>query len=292
LNIIQISGGLGNQMFQYALAESFIAKGMPVCFDATCYSSTVQKLRELKIDCFPNVKLNLADKNALKTIRGYSHNDSLKERLRNRFGISKGKVYIENIDIGYQSDVYKCIDTLICGYWQNEKYFSEIKNQILDDYSFTSGMINCGGLDLSRINSLINNNNTVSVHIRRKDYLNKQNYEVYGGICTKEYYSKAVNTIREIYPEALFVIFTDDPEWVRNNVSIDNSILINDLYIGNEISDLYYMSICKNHIIANSSFSWWGAWLGEKKNSIVIAPSKWFNNHKQTEMIPDRWIRI
>lgn len=135
-------------------------------------------------------------------------------------------------------------------------------------------------------------NNSVSIHIRRKDYLNKTNSVVYGNICNEKYYYDAIQTIRGNIKNPVFMIFTDDPEWVNKSQLFKDMIIVSGKYNGDELMDLYLMTQCSSHIIANSSFSWWGAWLSDEKKGIVIAPSRWFNNHEQTDMIPKRWTKL
>ena len=291
MNIIEITGGLGNQMFQYALVESFRQKGIEVGCDTTYYRSG-QILRTLEISRFANVQINEADDRTIEDMRGYGYNDSIIDKVRRKIRNKETKVFTENLDKGYQPDVYGLNDMLICGYWQNEKYFMNIRDKILKDYAFGTQIESSSDEKITSVLSRIRNDNSVSIHIRRKDYLDKSNNSVYGNICTERYYTDAIQEIHKRLPGAQFIVFTDDPKWVGNNPIFNGMMLANEISNGDDMTDLYLMSQCYHHIIANSSFSWWGAWLCRKEDGIVIAPSRWFNNHEQTEMIPKRWLRL
>ena len=139
--------------------------------------------------------------------------------------------------------------------------------------------------------------NSVSVHIRRGDYLNSQFVNIYGNICTLEYYQKAIAYMKTNMSEPHFYFFSDDTHWVREHVGefglLEHQITIIEDNIGDRsFVDLYLMSNCRSHIIANSTFSWWGAWLGNNEDKIVVAPGKWFQNHETTDIICDDWIKI
>ena len=141
---------------------------------------------------------------------------------------------------------------------------------------------------------LSKNNNAVSVHIRGTDYL-KFN-DIYGNICTENYYMQAIQQITQCIPNSYFYIFSDDYDYaykIVKELNIDDrSEFIKGFKGKDSWIDMYYMSLCRHHIIANSSFSWWGAWLGEHENSIVIGPKKWNNNQQLNRVMPDRWMRV
>ena len=139
------------------------------------------------------------------------------------------------------------------------------------------------------------NKTAVSVHIRRGDYLD--NNEVYGGICTEEYYKKAIAVMKEKFADALFFVFSNEPEWVKEWLNCtykgeDRFVVIEGTDEDTGYLDMFLMSRCKHHIIANSSFSWWGAWLNPDKNKKLIAPAKWFNNQNMRDIYTKEMIRI
>lgn len=141
---------------------------------------------------------------------------------------------------------------------------------------------------------LMEKRNAVAVHVRRGDYLSKENNNIFGNICTDAYYLQAIETMARMVENPLFIFFSNEIEWVRKNFPINDAIYVcqSDFNAYEDWYDLYLMSKCKHNIIANSSFSWWGAWLNNYKNRQVIAPQKWVNYDALTDICPEEWIRI
>jgi hypothetical protein len=171
------------------------------------------------------------------------------------------------------------------GYFQSEKYFSHNRSHILDLFEIDN---NTENLLKTKYSDIINNDNTCSIHIRRGDYLKLPNHHP---VCDIDYY---VEAMKKMGNDKYYIIFSDDISWCKENLSfLNNKIFIE----GNtDFQDLYLMSKCKNNIIANSSFSWWGAWLNTNKDKIVIAPKKWFgisNSHLDTsDLYCNNWVTI
>ena len=128
----------------------------------------------------------------------------------------------------------------------------------------------------------------MSVHIRRGDYLENP---MYGGICTEEYYKKAIDYIKQRVENAKFYLFSNDMPYVQDRFRGEEFVYVENNSEDKGYIDLYLMSLCKHHIIANSSFSWWGAWLNAAKSKIVVAPSIWLTNAPARDVVPDTWIR-
>ena len=188
-------------------------------------------------------------------------------------------VYHEN-QFGYNPETLGLPDsTTLSGYFQTEKYFKSIENEIREIFSFRDEIIAEGNKQYSIENG-------VSIHIRRGDYLASPDYHP---IQTLEYYRDAISKFDE---NSNFYIFSDDPEWCKSNLNIKNSKIIES---GNPYIDMYLMSLCDGHIIANSSFSWWGAWLSKKEDKIVVAPLKWFGHlipNETSDIYCKNWIKI
>lgn len=168
------------------------------------------------------------------------------------------------------------------GYYQSEKYFLNNREKILDFYSVDDVSLD----KIKKKYGEILNEETCSIHIRRGDYLGLVNHHP---TCNLGYYNKAIKLIGE---DVKYLVFSDDIDWCKDVFDSDNFIFIenNEDYI-----DLWLMSLCKNNIIANSSFSWWGAWLNKNNNKKVIAPKKWFGqaiSHNTNDLIPEKWVRI
>ena len=158
----------------------------------------------------------------------------------------------------------------LVGCWQSEKYFYDVKHQVKEAFQFKTVELS---QKMKEYEEKIRGTNSVSIHIRRGDYLEVS--EVYGGICTEEYYRKAMEQMESWFPDCHFFVFTNDPAWVKENYKKDNLTLVegNDEDAG--YLDLYLMTKCKHYILANSSFSWWGSYLGTCPGKKVIAPSRW-----------------
>ena len=176
------------------------------------------------------------------------------------------------------------------GYWQSEKYFNNIEDIIRKEITFKKEP---NDLNKKHIDKIISAN-SVSVHIRRGDYMNNPSTKKKLGLCSDEYYFKAINYIAENIENIHFFIFSDEPQIAKNlleKIKHPKTFIYNNNDNGSE--DLRLMSYCKHNIIANSSFSWWGAWLNKNNNKIVTAPKHWFNyNPNPNDLILDTWIRI
>lgn len=172
------------------------------------------------------------------------------------------------------------------GYYQSEKYFKEITNIIRKDFTFPKpvDIIN------QKLINQIDNTESVSIHIRRGDYLNIPNTQ---NICSISYYKKAINLILKNISNPQFYIFSNDINWCKQHLQIDKAIFISNNTGKNSFIDMQLMSCCKHNIIANSTFSWWGAWLNNNPNKIIISPNKWMNDTNGTgDIIPNDWIKI
>lgn len=169
------------------------------------------------------------------------------------------------------------------GYWQNKKFYNKSKNSI----EFKEINLNNSN---KKILDMINNSNSVSIHVRRGDYLKNQNK--YGNVCNSPYYKQSIKLIQKSFKEPLFFVFSDDMDWVKNNLKFENAVFVSENVGDNSYLDMYLMSFCKANIIANSSFSYWGAFLN-KNSPMVIYPKKWYNNE---DLAPDifksKWVGI
>ncbi|EPR74768.1 putative alpha-1,2-fucosyltransferase [Winogradskyella psychrotolerans RS-3] len=185
----------------------------------------------------------------------------------------------------------KSRNIVIEGYWQSFKYFESIRPTLLKELSFKDKPNAINQKYLDEIESV----NAVAVHIRRGDYVANPVANAVHGLCDMDYYKKAIAIIKDKVENPYFFIFTDDPDWAEDNFKISEHQKIIKHNIGKQDhEDFRLLTNCKYFIIANSSFSWWGAWLSDYKNKIVISPNKWFNVDAVpiTERIPESWIRV
>ena len=172
------------------------------------------------------------------------------------------------------------------GYWQDKQFFmDQYKSLKIKNLKLNRQNLHC-------VNSICNTN-SVSIHIRRGDYINEKFAPIYGSICTKDYYTKAIDIIEKKVNHPHYFIFSDDIDWVKANLSIDNADYVDWNKGSDSFYDLFLMSKCKHHIIANSSFSFWGCMLANHENQINIYPSKWYNSKFEAPNIfPNSWIGI
>jgi hypothetical protein len=241
--IVRLSGGLGNQLFQYAHARALAKeKGLSLGIDTSYYKN--QSKRSYRMD---NLKITA------KTV-------CLPEAIFHKFF--------------YPS-------TYIVGEFQDEKNFLAIADIIENEFYIKEKLPE----KQEAIVSEIQKTNSVSVHIRRTDYLTKQHRFV---VLGQKYYEEAMKIISEKVAEPRFFFFSDDIEWVKKNIKHpDNSVFLKN----KDFEDMHLMSLCKHNITANSTFSWWAAWLNKNQNKIVITPQRWFSDNTSIA-IPETWQKI
>lgn len=289
--IIEMSGGLGNQMFQYALYEAFLNRRIDVRIDTSFYTCIEMKGHP-EICRFPEVKYKTAELHTVSTIRGYGYNDNLIDKINHHIFQNRKKFFTEDMDAGFQAEIFKMKNVYLNGFWQSECYFSDIDQIIRQKYIFPYDISGKNDNNLNMLLRKMYNSESVSLHVRRGDYLKKELVSIYGNICTLDYYKRAMEYMKSKLEKPVFFLFSDDIKWVKENVFQPGMIIVNEKSEWDGMTDMYLMSNCKHHIIANSSFSWWGAWLGNNLNKMVVAPTKWYNNYAQTDMICKEWIKL
>lgn len=201
---------------------------------------------------------------------------------------------IQEKHFSFDPDIMNLSDGIyLNGYWQSEKYFSDIEDIIRREFTLAESPDKLNVEFAKRIEK----SNSISIHIRRCDYIDDPGTLRIHGMLGLDFYSKAINYISEKVQDPHFYVFSDDYEGAKRNIKIDYPTTFmkhnND---EKNYADMWLMSLCKHHIIANSTFSWWGAWLTPDPDKIVIAPKLWFsdeemNSHTQ-DLIPDGWIRL
>lgn len=293
---IRLQGGLGNQMFQYALGRKLsYERDVELVLDTSLLKSkriddTTRRSFELEIF---EIKGHEATKNELGNVKPLL--SKIENSLALKFkgtGLQKENYFVEN-----QSYFDKSIDKVgencyLMGYWQSYRYFDSVESLIRQDFRFRKNL----DKKSNSIANNIRNDNSISIHIRRTDYVNNSNHSIHG-VCSLEYYMEAIEFITKNVSSPIFYIFSDDIEWARSNLRLNFKCeYISGNYGSKSYIDMQLMSLCKHNIIANSSFSWWGAWLNENTDKIVIAPKKWFKDEKRNSMtsdlIPEDWIRL
>lgn len=292
--VIRLMGGLGNQMFQYAFGRMLShSNDVHLQLDRSFLDhheiNMLHTPRNFELDVF-NIKATIADNKTVASFRSliagrkagfyinfpfFFNKKILKEhsfRFDRKVILQKGNIYAE-------------------GYWQCEKYFEQIENDIRREFTFKT--------DPSPENRLIaekiRQQPSVSMHIRRGDMAALPSAHQFHGICIPEYYDAALNLLKEKVGSFNLFVFSDEPEYVRANFNLPEPFTIISHNTGkHSFEDMRLMSLCNHHIIANSSFSWWGAWLNPSKSKSVVAPRKWFAHSEidTSDIIPLSWIQI
>lgn len=295
--ISNIIGGLGNQMFQYAAGKVLSKKlDTELFLDVSSYKN--YKLHEGFVlnKYFPNINAKVASKNDILRIGGIGAylNNSFVDRVlskMNKNSINHKIVYEPHFH--YWNNFIKiCDNKYIKGYWQSYRYFIGFEEIIRNDFSFPSDY----RINNLEIINLLSKHETTSVHIRIGDYKNNNSSNHFHGTLDLEYYYNSIKRISQLKGEHLFLIFSDDIDWCKENLKLEVPHLFIDAKISNTVvNDFYLMKSCNNNIISNSSFSWWAAWLNENENKIVIGPKKWFNVgniNNTTDLFLSNWERI
>jgi hypothetical protein len=263
-------------MFQYALYIAAVESGKKASLDLSHFNKNNQSTKYELGNTFSihTPALLLWEKVLVKACWNFLHllhQIPYKETDRS-FGVFDKK--ITTLQFAY-----------LKGYWQSEKYFEGISKTICKHFSFPPFTDNKNKALLE----LIVHSNSVSIHIRRGDYLkNNLNWSL-----DIEYYYRAIDLIKEKVNNPIFYIFSDDMQWAETNIKVPNCHFINHNKGNDSFRDMQLMSNCKHNIIANSSFSWWGAWLNNNEDKKVIAPNKWLSTMEGTrDIIPDSWIQL
>lgn len=281
-------GGLGNQMYQYALGRRLsLDRGVPLKLDLSWYSN--QNIRSYGLDQF-NIQASIASEDEINRIISYS-NHSLVRKIfsvyQHVLPYWKRRKIKEKNHLKYDYRILSAPrNCWVNGYWHNAEYFLSIASVIKKDFTLRTEL---SGKTQKVINSIKTTVNSISVHVRRGDYA--QGTKLFDALPL-EYYMSAVNYIASKRSDPHFFFFSDDIDWVRKNLIIDHPATYIDPTT-NDAVDLIIMTHCNDHINANSSFSWWSAWLGEKDDGITIVPKNWYKSLPFPEdRMPKHWLRL
>lgn len=288
--IVKLSGGLGNQLFQYSIGRHLsILKKTSLKFDISSFKNAD---RSFALNNFINnyeiagkldlVKIFIRDfRNSYKYINYLSHINESYYKL---------PFYKEQL-LSYDDNFSKCLENVyLMGYWQSEMYFKSIEDIIRKEIVLRPKI----DYENEHILRMIEDTNSVCIHIRNGDYFYDSNIRKNIGVCPPDYYYEAINEICNVVKNPYFFVFSDNTGWAKQNVRIENP----HVYVTNNLNkshfDMYLMSKCKHFITANSSFSWWGAWLSTSKNKIVYSPTPWCKNtvYNPVDILPKEWNRI
>lgn len=289
--ISKITSGLGNQLFQFAIAKS-LAEINNTClyFDLRYYNQdyATDTSRNFKLDHF-NINYKILESS--KTLVLLSKSTKL---FPNRTFNPLFKLVREEHH-HYDEKVLdaKAMFLYLNGFWQSEKYFYSTADTIRKELTFKENKYETFNHFKREI---LYSANPISIHIRRGDYVNHPEFSKTFGFVGLEYYTKAIEVMKDKFPDNRFFIFSDDQEWVKNNFPLrEQDVFVKNTGEHTDVDDLQLMSVCKHHIIANSSYSWWGAWLNNSKTKTVIAPQTWYKNQptlNTKDLVPSSWLKI
>ncbi len=291
MDIIRFSGGLGNQMFQYAFMEALKSRDRDVKASLGFYRKHPESMPFSLCSVFPEIDLEYISDSEFdvidykwKALKEKGIGESFYQNHAERF------FWVEDIakEPGtYHPEVFLTTNCVFVGYWQTEKYFKTIRDKLMHKFRFANV-----SLELEDFAKKLSDEMYVSVHVRRGDYLTYA--DSYMGICTREYYQRAIEYIKSKEKDARLIFFSDDMEWVKNHISVPKAEFFEkDRFQDYEDwFDMYLMTRCKHNILANSSFSWWGAWLNQNQGKMVIAPDKWLGYSDTLDIWCDDWIRL
>lgn len=293
--IAKLAGGLGNQMFQYACAMAFAEFLKCDCkFDLDWFDHHTLH-NGLEIQKVFGLNLIRASALDVRNVLGWKYPfiRVLGSRVLSEKAsiITKKLILTENSFTRFlENGSENAGDVYMVGYWQSEDYFFNYKNRILSFFQFKNTTI---VEKYSR--QILSSTHSVSIHIRRGDYITDINSNNILGVCSLGYYRDAMFSIEKtIDRDPTYFVFSDDLELVKDQFNFTKNVVFVSGNVGaSSYLDMYLMSLCEHHIIANSSFSWWGAWLGTSQNKIVYAPTPWFDNGYTIRPIcPKNWLLL
>ena len=294
LLITKIIGGLGNQMFQYAAGRALaLTRGLSLRLDTTGFDGygLHQGFELQRVFCCDTA---LASADEVRTVLGWRAPAIMRRMLaRPELAALRGQAFVVEPHFHYWSGITSVPgQAYIHGYWQSEKYFADAMAAIRTDFTFCQPMSPTNALIAEKIDAA---GTAVSLHVRRGDYLTDVRTHAAHGVCSPDYYRAAVQYVAERVEAPEFFIFSDDISWARASLELDYRCHFIDHNRGAEsYNDMRLMSLCRHHIIANSSFSWWGAWLNPSRDKMVIAPKRWFAKQDKNivDLFPAGWTTV
>lgn len=291
--ILQLSGGLGNQMFQYALCLALMHTGRDVKIDDVTGYGPQEKLRSPLLRDVFGIDYARAGAEEITAITD-SYMD-LFSRVRRKLTGRKTKLYHEGEPYRFDPKVMELTEAYLVGCWQSEEYFASVKEEVRAAFQFPVDKL--GSRSREAAARILEAPVPVSVHVRRGDYLNAA--DVYGGICTEAYYRGAARHMLQKFGSCRLFVFSNDPAWVKENTGTlfgeEEGLSVDVMDANGEQGgweDMYLISLCRHHIIANSSFSWWGAWLSGAEDKEIVAPSRFINGYVCPDIFTDRMTRL
>jgi len=288
--VVKLQGGLGNQMFQYAAAKRLaIQHNTDVILDLRWFDEIPETdtKRWYELDCFNITKKEFKPEDYRVISMGLGRKIKLKMSIK---ALGKKKLLsFEAPDNSFEQKVLSLPNNIyLDGWFSSEKYFADIRDVLLADFSFKSKP----SVKSEQIRKQIQGSESVSVHVRRGDYISNKYASKWHGLTGLDYYNSAVKIVNNKIKNPELFVFSDDPDWCKANLKFKfPTTYVSHNTKGSE--DLRLMVACKHNIITNSTFSWWGAWLNQNPDKVVVAPKKWLNDPSENteDVIPESWLK-
>ena len=291
--VTRLMGGLGNQMFQYAAGRAMSLRlGVPLRVDLSDFDRRARPTYQLE-RAF-GLTAEAVSARELWRLGGWRTLSPLIWRLTlsPAGGFLRSRAVRAEPHFHYWSALDSAAaPAYLSGYWQSERYFSDQQEAIRADFQFADALAGTEAELANRIRGC----NSVSIHVRRGDYASDIKAHAVHGLCSLDYYRRSVAQMRESLNDPHFFVFSDDIDWARGNLSLDNACYVSSLNAARPgWSDMRLMSLCRHHILANSTFSWWAAWLNTDAHKQVIAPMRWFtaSGRDTQDLCPRAWLRL
>ena len=282
--VSHIIGGLGNQLFQYAAGRYLAEKHqVPLLLDITDF--TGYHLRNFELHNL-HTRFSIAQPEDFNRLKPTGKLAKALQYLKPK----PARTYHREHHFHVEPSFFKIgPNAYIKGNFQSFRYFEPIAGIIRKEFEVKEELIR----NVKELGDTIQNQPSVAVHIRRGDYTKKVFLE-YHGLLSEAYYNKAIDLLLKKESGLKFYFFSDDLPWVKQHISAPNAIYVSGEHSTGHYEDFYLMSRCRHNIIANSSFSWWAAWMNNNPGKMVIAPKQWFNKagHNTKDLVPENWLRV
>lgn len=285
---VQLSGGLGNQLFQYAMGRSLsLDHGAALTLDLSFFDNYEWHVFSLAPFAAPQHFASREQVTRLLDEHKY-FSSRVARRLfgRRSWVIQEPGLRFDRRWLEIRPPAY------LMGYWQCARYFERHASTIREDFRIVTPPSEANQQMLERIRQQV----AVSLHVRRGNFVQVDIVNKVHGVASADYYQSAINYLKKKYGQLTFFVFSDDTAWAKAHFQGREFVVVEGNDAPRDYEDLRLMSQCKHHILANSTFSWWGAWLNASPEKCVIAPRQWFadpaKNEEAVDIIPDSWVRL
>lgn len=294
--VVRLMGGLGNQLFQYAAGKAQAKRlGVPLLLDRQFLDDRsahlTHTLRDFELNAYP-IAAGIADAALVNRYRRVTDQPLFRRLHRYLPGVFPDRRFAEKAP-RYQPEMeHLKAPVYLDGFWQCERYFLSVADELRQHDLVPVQQPSAQNAELLR---QLKSAPSVSLHVRRTDYVTNADANRFHGICSIDYYERAAAHLAATTGAQQFFVFSDDPQWVRENIRLPYpTTFISHNQGASSYWDLFLMQHCNHHIIANSSFSWWGAWLNASPQKVVIAPARWFADPAaaETDIVPQAWLRF